>query len=144
MKLHGNAALSWHGRVLLTPNQNGRLRESRERRARVGVQIAGKKCGNGMLRTGLDPTGADQCHILANQISGFAGAGIAIRSPTRELLVKLNIVERCGNGIISEDEANAASVSIENNLVSALEQSEGNTDVQVAPRIIPAPVLVAF
>lgn len=35
-------------------------------------------------------------------------------------------------------------VNFENNLVSSLEQSEGNTDVQAAPRIIPAPVLVAF
>jgi len=70
------------------------------------------------LRTGLDPTGADQCQILANQISGFPGAGIAIRSPTRHLIVKLNIVERCGNGIVCEDETSSASVSIENNQVS--------------------------
>ncbi|HEV8630790.1 MAG TPA: DUF6519 domain-containing protein [Thermoanaerobaculia bacterium] len=70
------------------------------------------------LRTGLDPTGADQCQILANQISGFRGAGIAVRSPARALIVKLNVVERCGNGIVSDDEANAATVSIENNQVS--------------------------
>ncbi len=67
------------------------------------------------LATGLDRTGADQCQILANQISGFALAGIVIGSPTRELIVKLNIIENCGNGIISGDDANAASVSIENN-----------------------------
>jgi hypothetical protein len=35
-------------------------------------------------------------------------------------------------------------INFENNLVTALEQSEGNTDVQVAPRIIPAPILVAY
>jgi hypothetical protein len=40
--------------------------------------------------------------------------------------------------------AGKLTVSFENNLVTGLEQSEGNTDVQVAPRIIPAPVLVAF
>lgn len=70
------------------------------------------------LRTGLDPTGANQCQILSNQISGFAGAAIAIQSPTRELIVKLNIIERCGNGIVSEDEAKSANVAIENNHVS--------------------------
>jgi hypothetical protein len=42
-------------------------------------------------------------------------AGIVIGSPTRELIVKLNIIENCGNGIISGEEANAVSVSIENN-----------------------------
>ena len=71
-----------------------------------------------MLRTGLDPSGADQCQILANQISGFAGAAIAIQSPTRELIVTRNIIDRCGNGIISEDEAKSASASIENNHIS--------------------------
>jgi hypothetical protein len=67
------------------------------------------------LATGLDKTGSDQCQILANQISGFVLAGIVIGSPTRELIIKLNIIENCGSGIISGDEANAASVSIENN-----------------------------
>ena len=76
------------------------------------------------LRTGLDPSGADQCQILSNQISGFAGAAIAILSPRRELIVKFNIIERCGNGIISEDEAKTASVSIENNHISDIGGSE--------------------
>jgi hypothetical protein len=70
------------------------------------------------LRTGLDPSGADQCQILSNQISGFPGPAIAIQSPTADLIVKLNIIQRCGNGIVSQDEANAASVSIENNQLS--------------------------
>jgi hypothetical protein len=70
------------------------------------------------LRTGLDPNGANQCQILSNQISGFAGAAIAIQSPTRELIVKLNIIENCGNGIVSEGDAKSANVSIENNHIS--------------------------
>jgi hypothetical protein len=68
-----------------------------------------------MLRTGLDPTGSDQCQILSNQISGFTGAAIAIQSPVRDLIVKLNLIERCGNGIVLSEETNASSVSIENN-----------------------------
>ena len=78
------------------------------------------------LRTGLDPSGADQCQILSNQISGFTGAAIAIQSPTRELMIKLNIIENCGNGIISEDEAKSASVSIENNHISDIGGAEDN------------------
>jgi hypothetical protein len=80
------------------------------------------------LQTGLDPNGADQCQVLSNQISGFGGAGIAIRMPARELIVKLNIIEQCGNGIVSEDAARSAIVSIENN---ALHQIAGGTEGKV-------------
>jgi hypothetical protein len=75
------------------------------RRAEIGIALA----------TGLDKSGADQCQILANQISGFAQAGILIGAPTRELIVKMNIIEKCGNGILSADDADGGSISIENN-----------------------------
>ncbi len=40
--------------------------------------------------------------------------------------------------------AGKLTVNFENSLVTALEQSEGTTDVQVAPRIIAAPIVVAY
>lgn len=40
--------------------------------------------------------------------------------------------------------AGKLTVNFENNLVTTLEQSEGNTDVQAAPRIIAAPVAVVY
>jgi hypothetical protein len=67
------------------------------------------------LTTGLDRDGSNQCQILANQISGFAQTGILIAAPVRDLIIKLNIIENCGNGIISTAEAKSASLSIENN-----------------------------
>jgi len=67
------------------------------------------------LRTGLDPGGSTQCHVLANQVSGFPDAGILIQAPAEELLVKLNIIEGCGNGILMLQEAKGGAVSIENN-----------------------------
>jgi hypothetical protein len=69
---------------------------------------------------GLRRGGADQCHILANQIDGFGSTAILVTSPTRELIVKLNIIENCGNGIITTDEADGGSVSIENNHLRAI------------------------
>lgn len=66
------------------------------------------------LQTGLDPTGADQCQVLANQISGF-GDAVLIESPVASLIVKLNIVQHCANGIVSQGEAKGGSVAIENN-----------------------------
>jgi hypothetical protein len=67
------------------------------------------------LLTGLDTTGSDQCQVLANQISGFPGSGILINAPIADLIIKLNIIEQCGTGIVMQDAASAASLSIENN-----------------------------
>jgi hypothetical protein len=75
------------------------------RRAEVGIALA----------TGLDKSGADQCQLIGNQVSGFANAGVLIGAPTRELIVKMNIIESCGNGILSADDASGGSISIENN-----------------------------
>jgi len=76
-------------------------------RARTEVGIA--------LATGLDKSGPDNCQILANQVTGFSYVGILIGGPVRDLIVKLNIVDNCGHGILSADDANAGSISIENN-----------------------------
>jgi hypothetical protein len=67
------------------------------------------------LATGLDKTGTDQCQILANQISGFARAGILVEAPVEDLIIKLNIIKACGNGILVSDDAEAGAISIENN-----------------------------
>lgn len=67
------------------------------------------------LTTGLDPNGSDQCQVIANQVSGYPEAGILIEAPAKSLIVKANIVERCGNGILMLDDAAAGSASIESN-----------------------------
>jgi hypothetical protein len=80
------------------------------------------------LATGLDRDGPGSCQILGNQITGFALAGILIGAPTRDLIVKLNIVDTCGNGILSADDANGGGVSIENNHLRNIGR-EGATSV---------------
>jgi len=67
------------------------------------------------LDTGFDPTGSDQCQLLANQVSGFPDAGILINAPVQDLICKLNIIEQCGNGIVTAAGVGLGSVSIENN-----------------------------
>lgn len=69
------------------------------------------------LVTGLDKGGASQCHVLANQVSGFPVAGIHIDASIQALIVKLNLVDQCGNGIVMTDGASTESVAIENNIV---------------------------
>ena len=67
------------------------------------------------LVTGLDKSGSNQCQVLANQVSGFPDAGILVDAPVQALIVKLNIIEQCGNGIVMSDSARAGSLAIENN-----------------------------
>jgi hypothetical protein len=81
----------------------------------VGIEVGG----------GLQRAGANQCQILANQVDGFGFAGILITSPTRELIVKLNIIENCGNGILTTAKADGGSISIENNHLRNIGASEG-------------------
>ena len=90
------------------------------RRVRSEVGIA--------LATGLDRDGPGSCQILGNQITGFSLAGILIGAPTRDLIVSSNIVESCGNGILSGDDANGGGVSIENNHLRNIGR-EGATSV---------------
>lgn len=72
--------------------------------------------GSGIeLTTGLDKSGSEQSQLLANQIAGFPDAGISIDAPIRDLIVNLNIIEKCGNGIVMTEAASAGSLSIENN-----------------------------
>ena len=67
------------------------------------------------LAAGLDKGGIDAAQLLANQIGGFSVAGIAIGTPVNDLIVKLNIVGACANGIVAIDDAKSAAISIENN-----------------------------
>lgn len=90
------------------------------------TQRGDKSGGAGItLRTALDPGGSDVCQILSNQINGFAGAAVLVQAPVRELMVKTNNIERCGNGIVLDDEAKSAGVSIECNQISDIGTSAG-------------------
>lgn len=68
-----------------------------------------------LVTAGADQGGMEQCHILANQISGFGGTGIYVSTPVRALIVKQNIIEKCGQGIWSFPNTKAGKLSIENN-----------------------------
>lgn len=72
--------------------------------------------GSGIaLTTGFGKTGSARAQVLANQLEGFVDAGIAVDANVTDLIVKLNIIETCGNGIVMTGSADDGSVSIENN-----------------------------
>jgi hypothetical protein len=90
-----------------------KLNATREgERAQVGHAIT--------LATGLDPDGSHQAQVLANQVRGFAGAGLAVLAPVQELIAKLNIIEDCALGIVMSDDAQADAVSIDNNHLTGI------------------------
>jgi hypothetical protein len=89
-----------------------------------GLQVCNNKLHNtsanddavGVLATrGLVRSGTAMAQILANQIDGYGRAGIEIASPVRDLVVKLNIIAGCGNGILAVGHPDAGAISIENN-----------------------------
>jgi hypothetical protein len=84
------------------------------------------------LTTGFDKTGTDQCQVLANQISGFGSTGIAINAPVRDLIIKLNIIESCGNGIVAVNAAADGSLSIENNHLRNIDSTAEGSKERVA------------
>lgn len=78
------------------------------------------------LVAGIDKAGVAQCQVLANQVSGFPEAGIVIDTPVETLIVKLNLIEACGNGIVMTDGASAGSLAIENNIIRNIGGTAGS------------------
>lgn len=68
-----------------------------------------------VLVPGAGRIGAARAQILSNQIVGFGGTGILVDGPVRDLIVKLNILERCGQGIRVMGSPDDGAASIENN-----------------------------
>ena len=69
--------------------------------------------------------GIDRAQLLANQVEGFADAGIRVDAAVSDLIVKLNIIENCGNGIFLAGQASAQSVSIDNNQIRDIDRLAG-------------------
>jgi hypothetical protein len=81
-------------------------------------QALGQRAVSGsgiVLGTGLDVNGSNECQLLANQIKGYPDAGILVDAPAQSLIIKLNIIEHCGNGIVMSDASSAGALAIENN-----------------------------
>ncbi|MBS0523277.1 MAG: right-handed parallel beta-helix repeat-containing protein [Proteobacteria bacterium] len=91
------------------------------------------------LVPGLGKSGPTQCQILANQIAGFGSAGMLVGAPVRDLIIKLNIIENCGNGILCADNVRADSISIENNHLRNIDSGrEGTTGMVVGIGVVRA------
>jgi hypothetical protein len=114
MTIAGNS-LGITGSGIRSGAPGARIEGNKLANSAVAADGPGNTAAGIALATGFDKNGIDDCQIMTNQISGFGRAGIVIGAPTQELMIKHNIIEACGNGIISADDANTAAASIENN-----------------------------
>ncbi|CAG9170121.1 hypothetical protein LMG23992_01470 [Cupriavidus laharis] len=122
MRICGNN-LQVHGTGIRCAADGVWIGENKLRASRDGERVLR---GAGIaLVAGLDKNGSDQAQVLANQIEGFADAGISVEAPVQELIAKLNIITRCGNGIVMTDAARSGSLSIENNHLRELGPAAG-------------------
>lgn len=79
------------------------------------------------LSKAVDANGSDQCQVLSNQINGFTDAGVYVDAPVRDLICKLNIIEKCGNGILIVGGGGTA--SIENNHLRDIGSARASTSL---------------
>jgi len=77
------------------------------------------------IERGLVRTGTAMAQILANQVDGYGEAGIRVSAPVRDLIVKLNIIAGCGNGILAIGHPDGGAVSIENNHLRDIDMRRG-------------------
>jgi len=78
------------------------------------------------VRAGLVRTGTNMAQILANQIDGYGHAGIQVSTPVRDLIIKLNIIAQCGNGILVIGHPDGGAASIENNHLRDIDARRGS------------------
>ena len=64
---------------------------------------------------GLGGKGIAACQVVANRVAGFTRAGIAVRVAVADLIVKLNQLSACRNGVVMLDGGSSGAVSVENN-----------------------------
>lgn len=53
--------------------------------------------------------------MVGNRVLRFGGAGIAVDAPVATCMVKNNVIEDCGEGIVFSAKASAEAIAIENN-----------------------------
>ena len=95
----------------------GRARVS-DNTVRAAARVAGRQ---GIVLAASPPDAPPAvAHVLANQVTGFAGVGISATAAWRCLVVKHNIVRATGGGIQIQPTVPGGQVSVDNNQIADL------------------------
>lgn len=75
-----------------------------------------------VLSTGMDQTGIDQCHVIANRVTNAAGNGILVESIVKSAMIKNNFIDGALGGIVMSDKSSAQVIVVENNRIANIRQ----------------------
>jgi uncharacterized protein DUF6519/parallel beta helix pectate lyase-like protein len=85
-----------------------------------------------VLTTGMDKTGIDQCHVIANRITGAMGIGIAVETVVKAAMIKNNFIDGAiFGGIVMSEKSSGQFITVENNRIANIRPraSDGQADV---------------
>jgi hypothetical protein len=71
--------------------------------------------GDGIVLTMVKGGTVDRCQVLNNRVTGVGGNGIAVQASLGSAMIKHNILENVGGGIVMADEASANVLDVEDN-----------------------------
>jgi hypothetical protein len=115
VKTTGGVGILTSGRVVVNDNE---ITTSRRGAEQHGILVA------------AEPPGAEPGHvqIIGNRVIGVGGFGIAIEAPLASLLVKQNVVQGAGGGIVVRGPGRKEHVSIDNNhVIDVVAADQGET-----------------
>jgi hypothetical protein len=90
-----------------------------------------------VLGPGLDPGGIDAAFVLGNRVTGISGTALLVAAPIDSAIVKHNILQDVGAGIVFESRSPSATLAIENNtLTNVAPTANAPTAAPVGIRVV--------
>ena len=93
-------------------------------------QIGGAEAGHGVrLVQNIVPELETDAQVVGNRISDLSGTGLSLEGAFASVLVKRNVIRRCGTaGIATAPAATIRHAAIDNNVVEAIADAAGSQD----------------
>jgi len=102
----------------------------------VGLGSREATSGTGIALVASGESELSDCRILANRVDGFSEGGIGLETDLDTVLVKQNIVERSGGGVVMAPEVSATALSVANNVISEISAPPGGDDSSIVAGIM--------
>ena len=128
------SSLDVHGNEIRAGGRGIVIGTSGARISANSISFSDQGTGNDaiVLTSGMDKTGIDQCHLLANRVTNAAGIGIAIETIVKSVMIKNNFIDvAVGGGIVMGDKSSAQVITVENNRIANIRPQPDNEIVPV-------------
>jgi hypothetical protein len=96
------------------------------------IAAPARSVSDGIVLASASGDGIDRCQVVGNRIIGSGGNGIAILTTVRSALVKQNVLERTGGGIVMGSDASADVLDIDDNQLLDIAQRVNDEGIDVA------------